>query len=111
MASPKRPLFVPVGHNEARLFGMDARPRACRLAENIGLECAETAADGPAVLATMAFAWDPAWLREIAQRPGTVLTFQGKPVLAHVPEGRDTAAVIAAMVSGSTPDGFERIDA
>jgi phosphatidylglycerophosphate synthase len=111
MASPKRPLFVPVGHNEARLFGMDARPRACRLAENIGLECAETAADGPAVLANMAFAWDPAWLREIAQRPGTVLTFQGKPVLAHVPEGRDTAAVIAAMVSGSTPDGFERIDA
>ena len=80
-----RLLFVPVGSNPARLFGMDARTRACRIAENIGLECAdEAAADRDAVLANMAFAWDPAWLREISGRPGTVLTLKGEPVLAHV---------------------------
>src|SRR4028118_561001 len=38
--SPAPPLqFVPVGSNEARLFGMDARTRACRLAANAGFEC------------------------------------------------------------------------
>ena len=62
MAS-ERILFVPVGNNPARLFGMDARTRACRLAENMGLECAERA-DRAAVLASMAYAWDPAWLRD-----------------------------------------------
>ena len=61
----ERILFVPVGDNPARLFGMDARRRACRLAENLGLECAETI-QGAGVLANMAYAWDPAWLREIA---------------------------------------------
>ncbi len=70
MPSQERPVFVPVGANPARLFGMDARTRACRLAQNIGLECAdEPPGQGAAVLANMGFAWDPAWLREIARRP------------------------------------------
>ena len=45
-------------------YDLDAKTRACRLAENMGLECAETA-DRAAVLANMAYAWDPAWLREV----------------------------------------------
>src|SRR5688572_2867967 len=89
-----QPLFVPVGSNSARLFGMDARDRACRLAANMGLPCADEAATGRGVvLANMAFAWDPAWLREISGRPGTLLTIGGQPVLAHVPAGQDTPAV------------------
>jgi hypothetical protein len=41
MASEGPLLFVPVGANSARLFGMDARERACRLATNAGFECAD----------------------------------------------------------------------
>src|SRR6185295_3859320 len=89
----------------ARLFGMDAKTRACRLAENMGLECAETA-DRAAVIANMAYAWDPAWLREISGRPGTALTLDGKPVLVHVLEGRDAGPAMAGSL-----DGYEMIDA
>jgi phosphatidylglycerophosphate synthase len=105
MGTEPKPLFVPVGDNPARLFGMDAKTRACRLAENMGLECAETV-DRAAVLANMAYAWDPVWLREIAARPGTALTLGGKPVLVHVPEGRDAAAAMAGPL-----EGYETIDA
>ena len=106
-----QPLFVPVGSNSARLFGMDARDRACRLAANMGLPCAEEAATGRGVvLANMAFAWDPAWLREISGRPGTLLTIGGQPVLAHVPAGQDTPAVSSAMTGGAgSTAGLERI--
>jgi len=110
MASDPNPLFVPVGSNPARLFGMDARTRACRLAENMGLECADSA-DRAAVLANMAYAWDPVWLREISSRPGTALTLGGKPVLVHVPDGRDATATAEAMDGGAPLDGYEAIDA
>jgi phosphatidylglycerophosphate synthase len=110
MPSEPKPLFVPVGTNPARLFGMDAKARACRLAENMGLECSESA-DRAVVLADMRYAWDPAWLREISARPGTVLTLGGKPVLAHVPEGRDAAAAAVAMNKGEFLDGYESVNA
>lgn len=110
MASEPKPLFVPVGSNPARLFGMDAKTRACRLAENMGLQCAD-AADRAAVLANMAYAWDPAWLREISGRPRTVLTIGGKPVLVHVADGQDAASAIETMNNGTAPDGYDVIDA
>ena len=107
----RQPLFVPVGSNSARLFGMDARDRAYRLAANMGLPCAEEAAtDRSVVLANMAFAWDPAWLREISGRPGTLLTIGGQPVLAHVPAGQDAPAVSSAMTGGAgSTAGLEHI--
>ena len=113
MASPSPTLFVPIGSNPAQLFGMDARTRACRIAENIGLESRhEGAADRDAVLANMAFAWDPAWLREISGRPETVLTLKGAPVLAHVVAGSDFTAVTQAMTGqGGSLAGLEQIDA
>ena len=68
-------LFVPVGTNEARPFGMDARDRACRLATNAGFECAEEPQPGRAMLlASMRYAWDPAWLKAMRSRPMTMLT-------------------------------------
>lgn len=93
--------FVPVGTNAARLFGMDARTRACRLATNAEFECAETVDAGRATLiASLNYAWDPAWLTEIAGRPSSVLTLGGRPVLAHVPAGADTHAAAEALASG-----------
>src|SRR5689334_21153810 len=98
MASDAPLLFVPVGENDARPFGMDARERSCRLATNAGFECAESVAPGrSALLASMNYGWDPAWLREMRDRPRAVLTFAGNPVMVHVPAGEDARPVAAAM--------------
>ncbi|MEO7240944.1 MAG: CDP-alcohol phosphatidyltransferase family protein [Sphingomicrobium sp.] len=102
------PVFVPVGANQARLFGMDARTRACRLADNAGFPSADATEPGRGViLASLDYAWDPAWLKAIGARPNTVLTFAGRPVLAHVAAGADPAAAIAALSGDSAlPTGL-----
>ena len=88
MASKKPLLFVPLGDNPARPFGMEARARAFRLAANAGFECADAVQPGrAALLAMMDYAWDPAWLSAMAERPGMMLTLAGEPVMAHVPAG------------------------
>ncbi len=93
--------FVPVGNNAARLFGMDARTRACRLAANAGFECAETVEPGRgALIGSLDFAWDPAWLTEFAGRPSAVLMLGGRAVLAHVPAGTDSRGAIEALTRG-----------
>ncbi len=105
-------LFVPVGSNAARLFGMDARTRACRLAANAGFECADTPAPGRAALvASLDYAWDPAWLKGLRARPKTVLTLGGEPVMAHVPAGEDAAAVALSIEQEMLPDGYEPLAA
>jgi phosphatidylglycerophosphate synthase len=110
MASPQRLQFVPVGKNPATLFGMDAAVRACRLAANFGMEPARQPDAGRAtIVADMDFAWDPAWLRWIGGRPGTLLTLQGRPVLAHVAAGQAVGPALEAMRSG-TRDGFDQLD-
>jgi phosphatidylglycerophosphate synthase len=112
MASDAPLLFIPVGSNPARPFGMDARDRACRLATNAGFECADAPQPGrAALLASMAYGWDPAWLKEMRNRPRTALTLGGKPVMAQVPEDGDAAAVAAAMENGSAIEGYEAVAA
>jgi phosphatidylglycerophosphate synthase len=115
MGSGQAISFVPSGSNPARPFGMDARERACRLAANAGMDCADAVEPGRAALvADMAYAWDPAWLKEMAGRPGTVLTLGDKPVIAHLPADADAdadAAAIAAIGAGELPKGFERLPA
>jgi phosphatidylglycerophosphate synthase len=95
-------LFVPVGSNTARVFGLDARARACGLATNAGFECADSIEPGRDMLiASLDYAWDPAWLKAMAARPGSVLTLDGKPVLAHVPVGGPAPESVAdAMARG-----------
>ena len=106
--SQEKLLFVPLGDNQARAFGMSARERMCRLATNAGLECAEAAQPGrAAVLADLGFAWDPAWLKAIAGRPRTALVLEGKWVLIHAGPGDDHATLTA----GKLPKGFETLDA
>ena len=102
MANDPPLLFVPVGANSARLFGMDARARAYRLATNAGFECADAVEQGRgAIVASLDYAWDPAWLTEFAGRASSVLTLDGRPVHAHVPTGVEPAAA-AALAAGDS---------
>lgn len=100
VAGNPRPLFVPVGANGARVFGLDAATRARRLAAKAGLDCSEAVdPKRPAILADLDYAWDPSWLKAMAARPGSVLTWRGRPVLAHLPEAYPVAAMTDAMAS------------
>jgi len=109
MASDDPLLFVPAGVNPARLFGIDARDRACRLAANAGFECAnEPDPRRAALLANMDYAWDPAWLNAMRARPRTVLTLEGKPVMAHVPAGEHASRGAQSL---QTLEGYEELPA
>ena len=109
-----KPLFVTVGDNPARPFGMSAADRARALAVKAKLDPADQAQpDRSTVYADLNWAWDPEWLTALKDRPGGVLVQDGHPVLAHLPGNGDPAPVIAAMLSnGRYEDGsLERIDA
>ena len=107
MADEPLLLFVPVGRNDARAFGMDARDRACRLAANAGLQCAEAVEPGrAALLASMRFAWDPAWLKALRARPGTMLTLGGEPVMAHVTADANPAVAAAGLEDRQVVEGY-----
>ena len=105
-------MFVPVGENAARPFGMDARDRVFRLASNAGFECADAPEPGRAVvLATMRYAWDPAWLKAMRSRSDMVLTFGGEPVMAHVGAEKDAAAAAQMFDSARVPEDFDALAA
>ncbi|HEU5066738.1 MAG TPA: CDP-alcohol phosphatidyltransferase family protein [Sphingomicrobium sp.] len=104
------PLFVPLGENPARVFALDARTRACRLAEKAGLDCREQPErDRAALLANLDYAWDPVWLKVLRDKPGSVLTLRDQPVLAHI--GMDPDRAAEAILAGKVPIGLETIDA
>ncbi len=107
------PLFVTVGDNPARAFGMGAAERARALAVKARLEPADHAQPGrPTIYAGLGWAWDPEWLVALANKSGTVLTKNGHPVLGHVPADGDPATLLAAMLSGEHYEGaLEQIDA
>jgi phosphatidylglycerophosphate synthase len=112
MSDAARMRFVPIGMNAARPFGLDSRDRACRIATNAGFDCADSPQAGEAaLLASMAYAWDPAWLKAMRSRPRTVLTLGGKPVMAHVPAGQDAEPVMAGIESGAVVPGYDPIAA
>lgn len=96
-------LFVALGDPPVRLFGRTARARAEQVAVKAGLAVSDH--DDPGrnrILADMGYAWDPAWLAELKNRPATVLTLDGQPVLTHVPSGQS---------SDADRSGFETLDA
>jgi phosphatidylglycerophosphate synthase len=112
MATEAPLLFVPVGTNAARPFGMEARDRACRLATNAGLECAEEPQPGrDTLLASMRYAWDPAWLKALRARPGTMLTLGGEPVMVHVPADANLSAAAAGIENHQIVEGYELLPA
>jgi phosphatidylglycerophosphate synthase len=113
-ARPPKPLFVTVGDNPARIFAMGAAERADALAAKAGLEPATLQEEGRStVYADLNWTWDPEWLVALADSPGSVLTKEGHPVLAHVPAGGDAAPALAAMLSGDRYEAgtLEQIDA
>lgn len=112
MANDPAPLFVPIGTNSARPFGMDARDRACRLASNAGLEWADAPEPGRAILfASMRYAWDPAWLKAMLARPGTMLTLDGEPAMTHVEAGSNTVAAAAGLEDHQPVEGYDLLPA
>jgi hypothetical protein len=80
--------FLPVGNPDVRLFGRTARARAEHVAAKAGLATGEEEElSRGRIVADMGFAWDPAWLAELRQRPGAALMLDGKPVLVHLANG------------------------
>ncbi|TCP36669.1 CDP-alcohol phosphatidyltransferase family protein [Sphingomonas sp. BK235] len=108
-----RPVVVPLNHNDTPLWGMSARERLRRIAAARGLALAEAGAgDGaPVILADLRFAFDPAWIDWLARRPGTVLTRDGEPFLAHVAAADRAATTRAIEARAPLPPGLETIAA
>ena len=108
------PVLVPAGANAARVFGLDAETRLRRLGGKAGVEFAGRWQSGrAAILADLAFAWDPAWLSAIKGRPGTVVMKGDRAVLAHVAAGDDPGPLAEAMAAATawTGTSLERLDA
>ncbi len=103
--------FVTVGANAGRPFGLDAGDRARRLAANAGFTCGDAAEGEGALIASLDYAWDPAWLKALRSRPGSVLTLGGKPVMAHVPAGGDLAEAARAIEAGKPLAGLAAMPA
>lgn len=95
--SAPSPAVTCIGENPVRLWGLTMPERVRRIAGAAGLAWVGEPGDGPILLANARFAWDPAWLREIAARPGATLTLGGVPVLAHAASASDAAWLAEAM--------------
>lgn len=103
-ASPQTVQFVAIGDPSVRLFGRTARARAEQVAAKAGL--VPVAANDPAkarIVADMGFAWDPAWLTELKNRPGSALKLDGRAVMMHLEAG--------TVREGFDADGLTPIDA
>ena len=112
MSSPptsRAPSVSVIGENPVHLWGLTSRERVRRIAGAARLDWSDQAGDGPALLAHAGYAWDPAWLREIAERPGAVLTLAGVPVLAQAPDAARAEALADAMRTGTSWSGGETI--
>ena len=100
--------FLTVGRNDTRVFGLDPATRARRFASKAGLNpLREAPAGGSAIVADLAFAWDPSWLAHLRATPALAVTLGGRPALVHVPDAAQLPAVIAAIeTGGALPAGF-----
>lgn len=110
--------IVAVGENRVKLWGLTPRQRLQRIADKHGMELADHGERGPAILVSLDYVFDPAWLRTIAVSPATVLTIEGMPVLANCPDAASCNAVRDAMldqaavdVPGMTTRAFEDANA
>lgn len=70
-----------IGDNPTRIWGMSHAERVRRIARENNWTVG--AGEGPAVTVDLTYAFDPAWLRHIAARPGSRLTLGGRDVLVN----------------------------
>jgi len=77
-------VVTPIGDNPTRMWGLTARRRLERIAARMGARLGE----GGEIQVNLAYAFDPAWLRLIAARPGAVVTKDGVSVLANGVDAR-----------------------
>ncbi|HEU4959729.1 MAG TPA: CDP-alcohol phosphatidyltransferase family protein [Sphingomonas sp.] len=96
MSEIDTPVVIPVGDNSTPIWGMSARERLRRIAAQQGLSF-DVPTDGAAILANLAFAFDPAWMPYLRARPGLVVTRNGVPLLAHCATAEQRAAIEHAM--------------
>lgn len=93
------PAVETVGANPTRLWGLDTAERTRRIAAKAGLG----GTGAPVVLVNAAHAFDPAWLRHVADHPGLVLTLGGVPALAHARSEHEAALLREAMREATRP--------
>ncbi|HEY4545915.1 MAG TPA: CDP-alcohol phosphatidyltransferase family protein [Pedomonas sp.] len=90
-----------VGDCATPIWGLTSHERIRRIFKARGVPLSDGGAFAPddrVVLADARFAFDPAWMRAVLEQP-TVLTWDGKPILANV-TGKDADAVRRAMETG-----------
>lgn len=99
--------LLPHGENRTKLWGVSAAERARRMAAASGLAMTGVIRDDrfPLILVNQAFAFDSAWIRFIFGRPDHVVTFRGRPVIAHIASGgaKEAEAVASAMSKENPP--------
>jgi phosphatidylglycerophosphate synthase len=100
MTAGSPPAIETVGVNRARLWGLTAEQRLERIAAAQGLSAG---GDDARILVNLAFVFEPAWLRQVADRPGQIVTRGGVPVLAHCVEEPAIAEVRQAMIEERLP--------
>ncbi|MES2754203.1 MAG: CDP-alcohol phosphatidyltransferase family protein [Pseudomonadota bacterium] len=79
-----------LGENPTLLWGMTNAERVTRIAREQGWTLGP--GEGDAVRVDLAYAFDPAWLRHVAARPGSRLTYRNAVVLDHGDSGELLAA-------------------
>jgi phosphatidylglycerophosphate synthase len=107
------PVVTSVGSNPVRLWGLTMAERVRRIASAAGFAFTTSeseAVDSGAVLANAAFAFDPGWLRHVAERPGLVLTVGGVPALGHARDRGEAERLTRAMLDGTAPDTRDTLE-
>ncbi len=103
-SDPAQPTVVPIGDNPTPIWGMSATERTRRIAGKAGLPFAERMPDGPVLLTSNAFAFDPLLLRHMAAQGDAVLTKDGVPAIACLRDPAVARSVAAAMAAGGAID-------
>jgi phosphatidylglycerophosphate synthase len=94
MQPASQPPILCVGDNPTMIWGMTSVERIRRIAAKAGLSPADDVC-GPAIVADTRWAFDPQWLQFMLARPGSVLTIEGRPVIANTASGSEAARAMA----------------
>jgi phosphatidylglycerophosphate synthase len=103
MTDAPAPKVRVTGDNRTRLWGLTPRERIARIADKAGLAMATEQSQGPQLLISSAFAFDPQWIDFMLARPETLLTVDGIPAMAYTADAGAQRAMIAGTMPALTP--------